>query len=81
MKYFCAAIIAALLAGSTVSPFATGAANAQQVFKRMPDTKGMDRNTIILVDDGSCGKGKIKEVNTGSRKFNIPLTSKCIPRP
>ena len=43
--------------------FATGGAcHAQAVLKREPMM--MNRGTVVLVDDGSCPRGQIKQVST-----------------
>lgn len=41
---------------------ASGACNAQTVLKGEPMM--MNRGAIVLVDDGSCPKGQIKQVST-----------------
>jgi hypothetical protein len=62
--------------------------NAQQVLKSEPPRGGLPAGAVVLVDDGSCPKGKIKEVTGGS---NISVTGgqsikggartkRCIPR-
>lgn len=60
--------------------------HAQQILKREPPPGGLPAGAVVLVDDGSCPKGKIKEVTGGS---NISggqsvkggaRTRRCIPR-
>lgn len=34
----------------------------------------------MLVDDGSCPKGQIKEITGGSIQYHLPRTRRCIPR-
>ena len=61
---------------------ASGPCNAQTVVKQEPFEGNMSPGSIILVDDGTCGKGKIKQV-TGGELGAInprPRTRKCIPR-
>ena len=41
---------------------ASGASNAQPVLKQEPMM--MNRGAVVLVDDGSCPKGQIKQVAT-----------------
>jgi hypothetical protein len=36
--------------------------NAQQVLKQEPTM--MNRGTVVLVDDGSCPRGQVKQVST-----------------
>jgi hypothetical protein len=44
---------------------AGGSCNAQPVVKQEPFDGKMLPGAVILVDDGSCGKGRIKEVTGG----------------
>jgi hypothetical protein len=60
---------------------ASGACNAQVVVKKEP--LDMRNGATVLVDDGSCGKGKIKLVTVthGNPMPGVPLReTKCIPR-
>jgi len=60
---------------------AAGSSNAQ-VVKQEPFEGKMLPGAVILVDDGSCGKGKIKEVTGGEigAMDPRPRTRRCIPR-
>jgi hypothetical protein len=60
---------------------AAGSSNAQ-VVKQEPFEGKMLPDAVILVDDGSCGKGKIKEVTGGEigAMDPRPRTRRCIPR-
>jgi hypothetical protein len=60
---------------------ASGSSDAQ-VVKQEPFEGKMLLGAVILVDDGSCGKGKIKEVTGGEigAMDPSPRTRKCIPR-
>src|SRR5207237_588843 len=60
---------------------ASGSCNAQVVVKQEP--LDMRNGATVLVDDGSCGKGKIKlvTVTRGNAMPGAPLREvKCIPR-
>ena len=59
-----------------------GACGAQTVVKQEPWEGKMEPGQVILVDDGTCGKGKIKEVTGGElgAMNPRPRTRKCIPR-
>lgn len=60
---------------------ASGSCNAQAVVKQEP--MDLRSGTTVLVDDGSCGKGKIKRVTVthGNAVPGAPLRDvKCIPR-
>ena len=53
-----------------------------QVVKQEPFEGKMVPGAVILVDDGSCGKGKIKEVTGGEigAMDPRPRTRRCIPK-
>jgi hypothetical protein len=62
--------------------FASGICHAQQVVKQEP-LQVMQQGQTVLVDDGTCGKGKIKQVTAGN--WNHMLGSedrvrKCVPK-
>jgi hypothetical protein len=62
-------------------PFAAGA----QTLKREPAMGAMTEGQRVLVDDGTCPKGQIKEVIGGNHtkvggKKQIERTRRCIPR-
>jgi hypothetical protein len=61
---------------------ASSSCNAQTVVKQEPFEGGMSPGAIILVDDGTCGKGKIKQVTGGElgAMNPRPRARKCIPR-
>jgi hypothetical protein len=61
---------------------ASGCCNAQPVIKQEPFDGQMSPGQVILVDDGSCGKGKIKQVTGGElgAMNPRPRTRKCIPK-
>jgi Family of unknown function (DUF6719) len=61
---------------------ASGSCNAQTVVKQEPFEGNMSPGSVILVDDGTCGKGKIKQVTGGElgAMNPRPRTRKCIPR-
>jgi len=56
---------------------------AQQVLQREPFS--IKYGSVFLVDDGTCGKGKIKKIVGGSGAFcigclRLPRKRTCIPR-
>ena len=61
---------------------AASSTNAQVIVKQEPFEGQMVPGGIVLVDDGSCGKGKIKEVTGGEigAMNPRPRTRRCIPR-
>lgn len=60
----------------------SGACGAQTVVKQEPFDGKMEPGQIILVDDGTCGKGKIKEVTGGEigAMNPRPRSRRCIPK-
>jgi hypothetical protein len=58
------------------------ACHAQMVVKSEPWEGKMEPGQVILVDDGTCGKGKIKEVTGGelAAMNPRPRTRRCIPK-
>jgi hypothetical protein len=69
------AVVALLLAAS-------GFCRAQTVVKQEPFEGMMVPGAIVLVDDGSCGKGRIKEVTGGEvgAMNPRPRTRRCIAK-
>ena len=64
---------------------AVGAALGQEVVKKEPAMGAMKPGERLLVDDGSCGPGKIKEVIGGDHiavggKGQVLRQRRCIPR-
>ena len=72
-----------IIVGSVVLILAaSGACHAQTVVKQEPFEGMMTPGSVILVDDGTCGKGKIKEVTGGElgAMNPRPRVRRCIPR-
>jgi len=61
---------------------ASCACDAQTVVKQEPFDGMMTPGSVILVDDGTCGKGKIKEVTGGELGAMNPRSRirRCIPK-
>jgi hypothetical protein len=61
---------------------AAGGSSDAQVVKQEPFEGKMVPGAVVLVDDGTCGKGKIKEVTGGEigAMDPRPRTRRCIPR-
>jgi hypothetical protein len=61
---------------------ATGSQSNPQVVKQEPLEGKMSPGQVLLVDDGTCGKGRIKEVTGGEvAPINYrPRTRRCIAR-
>jgi len=53
-------------------------AAAQTIVKQEPPPGGLRRGQMVLVDDGSCPKGQIKQVIAGSE--GRKRTRSCVPR-
>ena len=75
MKHVVWQVIFAFLVTATDS-------HAQMVVKQEPFDGQMVPGQVILVDDGSCGRGKIKQVTGGEigAMNPRPRTRTCIPR-
>ena len=50
-----------------------------EILKAEPGAGGLALGKKVLVDDGTCPKGQIKEVTGGSNTQNIARSSRCIP--
>ena len=61
---------------------AGGVCHAQVIVRQEPFDGQMVPGAVILVDDGSCGKGRIKEVTGGEvgAMNPRPRSRRCIPR-
>jgi hypothetical protein len=76
MKMFMARLVALSLFAA-----ASGACSAQIVVKKEP--MDLRNGTSVMVDDGTCGKGKIKLVTVthGNPLPGVPQRdTKCVPR-
>jgi hypothetical protein len=56
------------------------AAAHSQILKNEPTMGNFPTGKRVLVDDGTCPAGQIKEVTGGSKTQNIARSSRCIPR-
>jgi hypothetical protein len=75
----------AILCVLLVTAGLAGPAGAQVVLKHEPPMGQLREGETVLVDDGSCPKGQIKEVIGGNHVKaggfkHIVRTHKCIPR-
>lgn len=68
-------IISALMIGASV------AAGCSSTMKAEPGPGQLGSGVKVLVDDGSCPAGQIKQVTGGNNSANIPRTRECIARP
>ena len=63
-----------------------GVCNAVEVLKQEPPLGSAAPGEKFLVDDGSCGRGKIKEVTIGQWSYHMdasmtpPRQRRCIAR-
>ncbi|VIO71614.1 hypothetical protein CI1B_38010 [Bradyrhizobium ivorense] len=74
---------ASLLAGGACWAQTAGFPNSAPIVLEEPPEGQMAPGMVLLVDDGSCGKGKVKQVTGGEiAGFNArPRTRKCVARP
>ena len=56
-----------------------GAAQSQ-VLKNEPAAGNLPLGKKVLVDDGTCPAGQIKQVTGGSNTQQIARSTKCVPR-
>jgi Family of unknown function (DUF6719) len=73
-----------IIGSATVAMFfaSAGICNAQATLKQEP-VLVMQQGTSVLVDDGTCGKGKIKQVTAGNYNAmagNENRVRKCVPK-
>jgi hypothetical protein len=74
-------LLLTVLAASILVAAARGSCNAQVVVKKEP--LDMRNGSTVLVDDGTCGKGRLKLVTAthGNAMPGAPLrATKCVPR-
>ena len=73
--------LSVVLAAGGICIAASSDSNAQ-VVKQEPFDGQMVPGAVLLVDDGTCGKGKIKQVTGGEigAMDPRPRTRKCIPK-
>ena len=60
---------------------AIAAQASQPVLKEVPKEGELRRGEVVLVDDGSCPKGEVKEITGGSREKAIPRKTRCVKKP
>lgn len=59
--------------------FFAGSLHAQ-ILKKEPPRGAIKEGQRVLVDDGTCPKGQIKELIGGNDNKNIKRQTRCIPR-
>lgn len=57
------------------------AACSPTIVKHEPEGGALPHNDVVLVDDGSCPDGQIKEITGGNNSLGIDRKRRCIPRP
>lgn len=60
--------------------FVLGLAGCQSTLKQEPGSGTLPFGKKVLVDDGSCPQGQIKQI-TGGNGAKIPRVRECIPTP
>ena len=61
--------------------FLSGAGAAAELPKQMPKDGALSPGEVLLVDDGRCPAGEVKQVTGGNKAKNIPREVKCVPKP
>jgi hypothetical protein len=49
--------------------------------RQMPKDGVLSPGEVVLVDDGRCPAGEVKQVTGGNKAKNIPREVKCVPKP
>jgi hypothetical protein len=71
----------AILLGVMSGVLAAIAAQAgPTMLKEVPKEGDIPYGKVVLVDDGTCPKGEVKEVTGGSRAKAIPRKTRCVKR-
>ncbi len=73
-----APLLAAALAVLGATPIVQA---GPQVLKEAPKDGAIPYGQVVLVDDGKCPKGEIKEITGGSQQQSIARKVRCIKRP
>jgi hypothetical protein len=59
-----------------------GVCAAQPVLlPQMPAGGEIPYGKVVLVDDGKCPDGQVREVTGGSNTLGVPRRVRCVPRP
>jgi hypothetical protein len=69
-----------LLSLATLLSLAATRASAE-LPRQMPKDGVLSPGEVVLVDDGRCPAGEVKQVTGGNKAKNIPREVKCVPRP
>lgn len=49
--------------------------------REVPKDGTLSPGEVVLVDDGRCPAGQVKQVTGGNKARNIPREVKCVPKP
>jgi hypothetical protein len=77
-RHRAALLLAAALILISVAPAASA---GPEVLKEAPKDGAIAYGKVVLVDDGKCAKGEIKEITGGSQQKSIARKTRCIKRP
>ena len=69
-----------ILAGITGVALALASCASKDVYSEEPLVGTLKSGEVVLVDDGSCPEGQIKEVTAGNRSLLIERTRRCIDK-
>jgi hypothetical protein len=72
---------AAALAGALVVAVSAPSLARADDLKKAPKDGEVPHGKIVIVDDGKCPKGEVKEITGGSQDKGIPRKTRCIKRP
>ncbi len=60
---------------------AISAQASQPMLKEVPKEGEIPYRKVVLVDDGTCPTGEVKEITGGSSEKAIPRKIRCVKRP
>jgi hypothetical protein len=69
-----------LLSLATLLSLAATRASAE-LPRQMPKDGVLSPGEVVLVDDGRCPAGEVKQVTGGNKAKNIPREVRCVPKP
>lgn len=69
-----------LLTAAVLVSLTTAAAYADMP-REVPRDGTLSPGEVVLVDDGRCPAGEVKQVTGGNKAKKIPRDVRCVPRP
>jgi len=70
-----------LIASIVLLSVSVHSAGALNLLKAEPGKGMLKEGAVVFVDDGTCGKGKVKRVLGGNGSKGIPRKTTCVAAP